>query len=268
MSTALRQRGYSVVALHPAPEYGEGQYTVNVTLNTTSATLLFDSGYNGTLTIHPEQADAAGLHRSSAGTVEGFAGRSSTDTARLKTFGIDALHFGPQPVSIGRFPMADGAIGAYFISTHGTILDYSHDLLYLQVKGGRAPLTDVLRRPGDVVIPLKRVKGKGARAGYYLRAMVNGVRRLFLLDTGWGGAALNLDQARASAFGLDVTAHATFGLGTIVLETDFTLVDLSAVRAKQARVGMPQLDGVIGCEFLKDHGAIIDFTNGMMYLRP
>lgn len=270
-ATFLRRGGYTAISLTPAPEYGDGQYTVQTTLNVTPAALLFDSGFDGMLTIHQEQADAAGLRGLSAGRVEGITGTSSTDTARLKTFGIDSLQFGPQTVSIGTFPMADGAIGAYFMSTHGTIIDYEHGLVYLQTrpKSGKSGMSaDALKRSGDVVIPIKHARGKGERAGYYVQALVNGNPRLFLLDTGWGGSALNLDASRAAAFGLSDPARGTFKLGTIAIDTDFTLVDLSAVRKKQASVGMLPLDGVIGCAFLKEHAAIIDFAKDIMYLRP
>lgn len=267
-AATLQARGYTAIPLTPAPYYGDGQYTVRVTLDTAPATLLLDSGFNRTLTIHRETADAAGVHGTSMGMGAGITGKVSLDTAHLHSFGIDALHFGPQLVYVGQFPAADGAIGSYFLWMHGAILDYTHDMLYLHVHPDTTVLPDALHRPEDVVIPLRRVNGKGDRAVYYVQAMVNGTPRRFLLDTGWGGAALNLDRERATAFGLRAPAHGTFTVGTITVDTDFTLVDLSQVRKKQVDVGLLPLDGVIGCGFLKAHGAIIDFADGVMYLRP
>ena len=240
-----------------------------VTLNSVPATLLFDSGFNGSLLIRQEQADEASLRGAPMGTAEGFYGKSLLDTARLQTFRIDSMQFGAQPVWIGKFPLADGGIGAFFLSMHGAILDYSHDMLYLQAHPHSGAPADALQRSGDVVIPLKRVKGKkGNRAGYYVQALVSGTPMVFLIDTGWGGAGLNLDQERAAAFGMPDPAHGAFKLGKITIDTDFTLVDLSQVRKKEASVGMLQLDGVIGCSFLKEHGAIIDFAKSVMYLHP
>lgn len=272
LSLAVPVHGYVAIPLLPAPEYGYGQYTVRAILNTVSAILLIDSGFNKNVMVNQATADIAGLRGERAGSAVTVDGKSSTDTLHLKTFGIDSLQFGPQQLGIGKFPLADGGIGAYFLRAYKAILDYSHNVLYLQAHGNIRASTDALKRAGDVVVPIQRVRVKGSyRAGFYVRAAVNGKSQLLLIDTGWGGGLREpiLDLKRAAAIGMgNGTAHGKFKLGTINIETDFFLWDLSQVRKMHVSGGMPPLDGVIGCGFLKEHDAIIDFSRGEMYLRP
>jgi predicted aspartyl protease len=262
--------GYEAVDLAPY-EQAANLYTLEAMFGSQSVRLLLDSGFNGALTIVKSQAEMLGIQGTPAGEVEGAAGTSRYDTTHVQQVAIGSARFGPLGVSISPFRVADGAIGASFLAWSNAVLDYSTNRLYLQSgPPGHAPPPVGLERDGDIVIPLTRAadERKGV-TGYFVKVMVNSTPVSLLIDTGWN-APLVLDGQRTTALGLGAEDGVRVRVNIGDLRADgvqLTSFDLSRMAQKSREHGFPEIEGILGASFLKDHNAIFDFGRGLLYLR-
>jgi predicted aspartyl protease len=261
-------------------------YTLQVVVDSTPLTFLFDCGFNGNIAIDRSHADALGI-RGIPDRVSVGVGRAETDTTHLNRFTLGTMHLDSQFVKIiTEFPN-EGALGASFASAHNAIIDYTNDVLYVQdsLRHSFTLLPGSVKHQGDVVIPLMRVATKGSpvKVVYIMKAFVDSMPVTLLLDTG-AGHDLIIDQHRADGLGLHATStELAMGVGGIqtvhsgrigrltlgIMHLDsfsFVSMDLSGFQQRFQSDGLPKIDGVLGAGVLNDHGAIIDFGQGMMYL--
>lgn len=132
----------------------------------------------------------------------------------------------------------------------------------------------------------KKTKFKILKTQHLLiKAKVNGVPGLFILDTGASNSCLGFEAVEkfnlqtqhsttfaASASSNDMFTRASKG-NTIQLSTwkkkdfSFVLFDLNAVNTALSSFGVKEVDGIIGADVLLQGKAIIDYPNQYLYLK-
>jgi predicted aspartyl protease len=124
---------------------------------------------------------------------------------------------------------------------------------------------------------LQPIENEGFHA--IIQARINGLPARLLIDTGASrsvfdtnrfgrfvhGHEFKPDEKLSAGLGtssmqtMEVTLD-ELGLGEIVLKRlDTILLDMSHVNGSYERLGLPQLDGVIGSDLLERLGAIVDY---------
>src|SRR5690554_3766030 len=119
----------------------------------------------------------------------------------------------------------------------------------------------------------------------YLNARINGVKGLFLLDTGPSTTCIDLNQQ--SVFLLDSSQSnvKASGAGSNDLYTEvskgnriqlgkwksnnntFVLLDLTHVNIALDQYGLPKVQGIIGSDLLKKHHGVIDYSSRLLFIR-
>lgn len=132
----------------------------------------------------------------------------------------------------------------------------------------------------------KKIKFKILKTQHLLiKAKVNAVPGLFILDTGASNSCLGFEAVEkfdlqtqhsstfaASASSNDMFTKASTG-NTIQLSTwkakdfSFVLFDLSSVNTALSNFGVKEVDGIIGADVLLQGKAIIDYPNQYLYLQ-
>lgn len=132
----------------------------------------------------------------------------------------------------------------------------------------------------------KKTKFKILKTQHLLiKAKVNAVPGLFILDTGASNSCLGFEAVEkfnlqtqhsttfaASASSNDMFTRASKG-NTIQLSTwkkkdfSFVLFDLNAVNTALSSFGVKEVDGIIGADVLLQGKAIIDYPNQYLYLK-
>lgn len=147
----------------------------------------------------------------------------------------------------------------------------------------KSPVGRALAGLGFVEVPLARADSENGGA-WYVEATVNGAGVRLVLDT--GAARTAIDQVRAAAIGVKPRAAATgpafgaaevrivvseptrVGVAGLAFETRVHLIDFRPVNAAYRANDLPQMDGVLGDNFLRWFGAVIDYPGACLYLRP
>lgn len=119
----------------------------------------------------------------------------------------------------------------------------------------------------------------------YLNARINGVKGLFLLDTGASTTCIDLNQQ--SVFLLDSSQSnvKASGAGSNDLYTEvskgnriqlgkwksnnntFVLLDLTHVNIALDQYDLPKVQGIIGSDLLKKHHGVIDYSSRLLFIR-
>jgi hypothetical protein len=266
-----------------------GLYTLPVTIDTVTKSLVFDSGMGEDMTLVKSFTDEIGIRGVPGRDRVGFGAPVPMDTTHIRDVKVETLALEPLflKISANDPPGGNGALGAHFASTYQLIVDYTQDAFYVHAPVPKGPqaLPGLAPRPGDVAIPLTRlVNDKTHRVRYVLHATIHGVPLLFVLDTG-ADVSLVLDQQRLHSLGLAPTVSSSvqgiggsqeshtgsidsvtigsFRLGPL----DYMAIDMSAVNKRGYEEGFPKLDGVLGAGVLNAYGAIVDFGHGVLYLQ-
>lgn len=132
----------------------------------------------------------------------------------------------------------------------------------------------------------KKIKFKILKTQHLLiKAKVNAVSGLFILDTGASNSCLgfeavekfNLQTQHSSTFAASASSNDMFTRAskgnTIQLSTwkakdfSFVLFDLSSVNTALSNFGVKEVDGIIGADVLLQGKAIIDYPNQYLYLQ-
>ncbi len=132
-------------------------------------------------------------------------------------------------------------------------------------KSARAGLAEQLARFGYQQIELRRT----ADNHLYLTGKLNGRRRSVLVDTGWSFTTVSTNVARKLSV---LRAGNTGELSTVSI--DVLKLGRISITNQLARVEHMVFDGqpasfevVLGCDFLRQHFAIIDCQNRRLYVR-
>lgn len=142
-------------------------------------------------------------------------------------------------------------------------------------------LKKILKRKGYVSVKLKRT----VTNHYEVKAVINGFRGRFILDTGASNSCVDFSQD--SYFNLQVTDSKTLASGagatdmqtknstknTIYLKNwqffNFNLVlfDLTHVNTALEKHNASKVHGILGADILQKGKAIIDYKNDKLYLK-
>ncbi len=134
----------------------------------------------------------------------------------------------------------------------------------------RSPITlDVLRSKGYGAVEL--ILGQNR---VYVPAEINGKKIQLLLDTGWGSEGITLG-VNPSEFGIAPEKGVSVSLSASGARTAMGHGTAKSVAIGNVQIqgtpiyfGRINASGVLGHGFLKRNNAIIDLTNGWLYLRP
>ena len=142
-------------------------------------------------------------------------------------------------------------------------------------------LNNVLIRKGYIKIKLKKINTNH----FELKAILNGVKGRFILDTGASNSCVDINLAEK--FKLDVKDSETkaAGAGAIGMETKISikneleiskwkyfntsivLLDLTHVNTALTEHKSEAVDGIIGADILEKGKAMIDYKNKCLYLK-
>lgn len=119
----------------------------------------------------------------------------------------------------------------------------------------------------------------------YLNAKINGVKGLFLLDTGASATCIDLNQQSFFELESNQSDIKASGAGSNDLYTEissgnniqlgkwkssnntFVLLDLTHVNIALTQYNLPEVQGIIGGDLLKKHQAIIDYSTRLLFIR-
>ncbi len=142
-------------------------------------------------------------------------------------------------------------------------------------------LKKILKRKGYIAIKLK----KTITNHYEVKALINGKKGRFILDTGASNSCVDFNDA--TYFNLNVQDSKTLasGAGATNMETQqslkntisiknwkfkkfqLVLFDLSHVNTALTQHNAKNIHGIIGADILQKGKAIIDYDNNKLYLK-
>ncbi|WP_299884975.1 retropepsin-like aspartic protease [uncultured Lacinutrix sp.] len=133
----------------------------------------------------------------------------------------------------------------------------------------------------------KKIKLKLTKTNHFeIKANINGVKGLFILDTGASSSCVGLDDAKlfnlnvkdsdikAAGAGATNMATQTASNNTIKIgkwkknRTTLVLFDLIHVNTALTMHNAQPVNGIIGADILKKGKAIIDYNKKYLYLKP
>lgn len=286
--------GYDPVPL-TAPIMGDKRPGVKIFVNDTPATVLVDSGANATRISSTFAREAnvrilPGRRATSRGalgravSVSRGVGKLDLGPLSLEPYTFSVADLGGAPTAAGRFP---GHIGAESIRITASLIDVSGNTLWVPTEKAVTfrgnGFTGLGRQSGlgVVALPLERA------TSYFhvlLRGEIDGRRVSFIIDT---GAEVSI-----------ITTEAARRLGLPVRQTNSTMLDAHGDRTRLGRTLVPAIqfggflarqvplavadipafessglrtlsgnvvDGILGIEFLRQTGALIDPRSELIY---
>lgn len=191
-----------------------------------------------------------------------------------------------EPRSGGLYRMygsSDGLLGLREMLNYGAVLDISNHLLLVRPGGKVSGLSDgirnILTKQGYTPVDLTIVGGH-----LHVSAEANGNPCRLVVDTGAFFTTLDEEFARQAHIGGYNTGQYFYGFGTKarpIRKSEFPELKIGDFAIKNASVTVTHLDfdlrggdgkspaaGLLGAEYLGLHGAIFDFNDGTLYLRP
>ncbi|WP_299617718.1 retropepsin-like aspartic protease [uncultured Tenacibaculum sp.] len=144
-----------------------------------------------------------------------------------------------------------------------------------------ASLKKVLRKKKYVRIKLKKMKTNHLE----LKAEINGVKGVFILDTGASNSCVGLNLVDQFKLVSEVSEVKAAGAGATDMETyksvdnrlrignwklkncDLVLFDLKHVNAALTMHNAKEVHGIIGADVLEKGKALIDYDKKVLYLR-
>lgn len=183
-----------------------------------------------------------------------------------------------------KYGLSDGLFGLREMLKFGAVLDISNHLLLLhpggQVKGISAGIRALLTKEGYTPIDMSVVGGH-----LHVSAVVNGTPCRLVVDTGAFLTVIDQTfarQARLGGYGTGQNAQGFGAKARPIRVSQFPEFKVGDFVIKNASVTITELDrgllggensktpsvGLLGAEYLGRHGAIFDFNEGTLYLRP
>ncbi len=137
-------------------------------------------------------------------------------------------------------------------------------------------------------IPFEYIELHNSGVHICLTATINNVENLLLLiDTGASNSVFDVENIAfeniesfspdeenlASGFNSEIESMSVGRIDEIILDNFSTSIEpavftsLAHVNSVYAKINLEPLAGIIGCDFLKKHSAIIDFEKKLIYLK-
>ncbi|NQW36446.1 MAG: clan AA aspartic protease [Flavobacteriales bacterium] len=142
-------------------------------------------------------------------------------------------------------------------------------------------LNNILIRKGYIKIKLKKINTNH----FELKAILNGVKGKFILDTGASNSCIDINLADKFKLNVKDSETKAAGAGAIGMETKISsknilklkgwkyknshivLLDLTHVNTALTEHKAEAVDGIIGADILEKGKAIIDYKNKCVYLK-
>ncbi len=142
-------------------------------------------------------------------------------------------------------------------------------------------LKNILLRKGYVSIKLKKINTNH----FEIKAILNGIKGRFILDTGASNSCVDIDLANKFKLQVEDSETKAAGAGAIGMETKLAnqnileikdwkynnctivLLDLTHVNTALTEHKAKAVDGIIGADILEKGDAIIDYKNKCIYLK-
>ena len=142
-------------------------------------------------------------------------------------------------------------------------------------------LKNILLRKGYVNIKLKKINTNH----FEIKAILNGIKGRFILDTGASNSCVDIDLANKFKLQVEDSETKAAGAGAIGMETKLAnqnileikdwkynnctivLLDLTHVNTALTEHKAKAVDGIIGADILEKGDAIIDYKNKCIYLK-
>jgi predicted aspartyl protease len=142
-------------------------------------------------------------------------------------------------------------------------------------------LKSLLTRKGYVKINLKKINTNH----FEMKAVLNGVKGRFILDTGASNSCIDITLADTFKLKVEDSETKAAGAGAIGMETKIAtkntlqikdwkfknctivLLDLTHVNTALTEHNAKAVDGIIGADILEKGEAIIDYKNKCVYLK-
>lgn len=142
-------------------------------------------------------------------------------------------------------------------------------------------LKHLLLRKGYVKIKLKKINTNH----FEVKAILNGIKGRFILDTGASNSCVDIDLANKFKLQVEDSETKAAGAGAIGMETKLAsqntleikdwkynnctivLLDLTHVNTALTEHKAKAVDGIIGADILEKGEAIIDYKNKCIYLK-
>ncbi len=131
-----------------------------------------------------------------------------------------------------------------------------------------------------------KVKLKLAKTNHFeIKATINGVKGLFILDTGASSSCVGFDAIKTFNLDAEASAIKAAGAGALDMETQVSkknhmkigawnkknvvliLFNLTHVNTALMNHNSKPVDGIIGADILKKAKAVIDYENKYLYLK-
>jgi hypothetical protein len=142
-------------------------------------------------------------------------------------------------------------------------------------------LNNILIRKGYIKIKLKKINTNH----FELKAILNGVKGKFILDTGASNSCIDINLADKFKLNVKDSETKAAGAGAIGMETKISskntlelkgwkynnchivLLDLTHVNTALTEHKANAVDGIIGADILEKGKAIIDYNSKCLYLK-
>lgn len=138
-----------------------------------------------------------------------------------------------------------------------------------------------LKKAGYKAIDLKKTKTNH----FELKAMINGIKGRFILDTGASNSCVGFDEADFFGLNTEASDHKATGAGSNDIETqistknklnidgytlkkvDLVLLDLSHINNALLQQEAKAVNGIIGADILERSKAVIDYKKKRLFLK-
>ncbi len=301
LNSHLQQYGYQVFNITKLPT---GHDSIRVTINDTEGVFIIDSGAQVTVLhqarlrkYHIDNTELTDVEQSFAAGGVGQLSQYRLDSLEIsgQTFNIERLAvldlgviFGALSSSSGI--LLDGIIGQDVLTKYQGLIDVAQQQLLLMPgfessdnKTLSTLVSEFLLEQNYLEIPLQKL----ASGHETVPASINGVRGLFVLDSGAGRSIIHNQQAEkfglteSSQIGTGSSAGAggafgyqRYAIESLVLDQQLLaksyidIADLGTVTKQfQDSLGI-DIDGVIGQDVLIENNSIIDVAGSRLFIKP
>jgi len=209
------------------------------------------------------------------------------DNAFINELTVGGHVFNHVPVSIFETPSPydHGMLGLSWLNANRAIIDYQKKVVVLNAANGGKAIHDQLLQENYIAIPMKRNNADAGR--YYVSVKVNDIVEPMIVST-VSHNIFDIDFAKRSSVEYKVAGGENYGGPTGTEGKVYVNTKPVAIQIGDASFELPVVHfldtyayegisrpkdtsditgGMLGCDFLLAHGAVVDFGNGILYLK-
>jgi len=263
---------------------------IKALINGVPVALQLHSNASFYMQISHKLADTAKIadrhHVGSYGIVKGGEVSSlGRDSAFINEFTIDGHVFNQVPASIFETPSPydQGMLGLRWLTAKRAIIDYQKKVVVLNPAKAGTAIHDQLLQENYIAFPMKRDSADGR---YLVSVKVNNIVEPMVVNT-VADNVFDTDFAKRSSIEYKDNGE-TYGGPTGTQGKVYVNTKPVAIKIADVPFELPNADiedtyayqgksrptevsairgGMLGCDFLLAHGAVVDFGNGILYLK-